>query len=210
MPRVHIPGLPEAFEKERRLREEVYLDQPHFVCGIPLNQITPRIFARLLFIRTPFIGGGEVTPGEIGQFLWACHRDYELPRKRFWGGSNRKRNAFLKSLGRGHDWEELEEEIEMFLDLTFFDAPQGSRSDSTPYACGIASMEYRMLLEPFRWDAEKTLSTPLRRLYQLMRCHGSANGEVLFNRYSDEVKDLALRSMNEDMQAFNELRGGLN
>lgn len=188
-----IPGLSEAYENERRVREEVYLDQPHFVCGIPLNQITPRIFARLLFIRTPFIGGGDVTPGSIGQFLWACHRDFE-PMKDGWFPA-RKRDRFLRSL-RKMDFAELEDGIDEFTRLTFFDAPQGSQGDSTPYVCGIAWMEYRMTLEPFRWDAEKTLSTPLRRLYQLMRCHDSVNGEVLFNRFSDGVKDEFLRGLN--------------
>lgn len=187
--RVQIPGLPEAFDEERRIREEVYLGAPHYVCGIPLKQITPRIFARLLFIRTPFIGGGAVTPSAIGHFLWACHRDFTLPTAGFLGRwRNRRRDAFLRSLKR-MDFDELEDGIDGFLDATFLDMPRGGNADQTPYVCGVAWMEYRMALDPFRWDSERTLDTPLRRIYQLIRCHDAAHGAVLFNPISDKVKD---------------------
>lgn len=195
--RVPISGLSEAYDKERRLREEVYLGQPHYVCGIPLAQITPSIFARLLLIRTPFIGGGDVTPGAIGHFLWACHRDFSLPSKGFLGWwRHRQRDRFLASLKR-LDFAELEAGIDEFLDATFLDMPQGGVRDSTPYVCGVAWMEYRMALDPFRWDSARTLDTPLRRIYQLIRCHDAAQGQPLFNKFSDAVKDKFLRTINE-------------
>ncbi len=189
-----IPGLNEAYDEERRLRELVYLDAPHYICGIPLKQITPRIFARLLFIRTPFLNGGAITPAAIGHFLWACHRDFALPSGRWF--RHRKRNRFLRSLRR-MDFAELEEGIDEFLDETFFDAPQGGTRDDTPYVCGIAWMEYRMTCEPFRWPSERTLETPLRRLYQLTRCDDARQGTPLFNRISDGVKDRWLTEQNK-------------
>lgn len=208
--RVSIPGLPEAFEKERRLREEVYLGSPYFVCGIPLNQITPRIFARLLFIRTPFIGDGDVTPAAIGAFLWACHRDYEKPRTGWFGRTvNRKRDRFLRSLKR-MDFEELEDGIDAFLDATFLDMPSGGKTTDTPYVCGVAWMNYRMMIDPFRLTREVIADIPLREMYQLIRCHDSVNGTPLFNKYSDRIKDDYLRELNADTEALNELSGGLN
>lgn len=201
--RVFIHGLSEAYERERRLREEVYLDQPHYVCGIPLRQITPRMFALLLHIGTPFIGGGVATEGDIGRFLWACHRDFTPPSKGILGRfRNWKRDRFLASL-RKMDFDELEDGIDEFLDATFLDSPQGGKTDDTPYVCGVAWMEYRMALDPFRWDSERTMRTPLRRIYQLIRCHDSSNGIPLFNKISDDVKSEFLR----DLNALNILKG---
>ncbi len=197
-----IPGLTEEYERERRLREEVYLGLPHFLCGIPLRQITPRIFALLLFIRTPFIGSGEVTPASIGQFLWACHRDYDPSKPR-------ERDKFLRSL-IGMNWAGLEYGIDEFLNATFLDAPQGGKDDSTPYVCGIAWMEYRMLIDPFRMTPEAFLDTPLRIIYQRIRCHDAVNGVPLFNRYSDKVKADFVAELNADSKAFDELQKGRN
>ena len=120
--RVQIDGLPEALADERRLREEIYLDGCHWLCGIPLRQITPFLLARLFYVRTPFIGGGEVDMAAIGQFLWALHRDYCAP-KWSWRGRNAQRNAFLRSLRKADRWAELEDGIDAFLDATFLDAP---------------------------------------------------------------------------------------
>lgn len=206
--RVKIPGLSEAYERERRLREEVYLGLPHFVCGIPLRQITPRIFALLLHIRTPFIGGGEVTDAAIGQFLWACHRDFTPPRKRWLRNPNAARDKFMASLAE-KDFDDLEDGIDAFLDATFLDSPQGGRNDDTPYVCGVAWMEYRMALDPFRWDSERTLDTPLRRIYQLVRCHDSAHGVPLFNRFSDDVKQDWMKDFNA-LNALKAMQEGRN
>lgn len=197
MQTVFIPGLEEEYDRESRLREEVYLDAPAWVCGIPLRQITPRLFARLLAIRTPFIGSGEVTHSAIGHFLWACHRDFSLPTRGFMGRfRHRRRNRFLRSLRR-MDFAALEAGIDTFLDATFLDSPQGLRDNATPYVCGIAWMEYRMALDPFRWDSERTLETPLRRIYQLIRCRDATNGVPLFNRHSDPVKQRFIDKINQ-------------
>ncbi len=190
--RVQIDGLPEALADERRLREEIYLDGCHWLCGIPLRQITPFLLARLFYVRTPFIGGGEVDRAAIGQFLWALHRDYCSP-KWSWRGRNAQRNAFLRSLRKADRWAELEDGIDAFLDATFLDAPYGGDVNQTPYVCSIAWIEYRMACEPFRWPSERTMHTPLRRLYQLMRCYALENGGILYNRKSDAVKDSWLR-----------------
>lgn len=153
-------------------------------------------------MRTPFIGGGEVTPAGIGAFLWACHRYYELPKKNWLGRIvNKKRDKFLLALA-DLDFGEIEYKIDEFLDETFFDAPQGGGKGETPYVCGIAWMEYRMACDPFRWSSDRTLDTPLRRIYQLLRCDDIRHGAVLFNRYSDGVKDEFMR----DLAALDELQ----
>lgn len=157
-------------------------------------------------MRTPFLMGGEVTKASIGSFLWACHLSFSLPKSVWWKRNpNAKRDAFLRSI-ISMDFEELEDEIDEFLDETFFDAPQGGKKDETPYVCGIASLEYRMACEPFRWSKDQTLDTPLRRIYGLLRCDSAKHGGILFNPKSDALKDEYLK----DFAAMCELQKGLN
>lgn len=181
-----IPGYDEALADERKAREEAYLDAPHFICGVRLRQITPRILARLFFVETPFLSGGHLGTEHIAQFLWICHWDYSL--------DIHDRDAFIKTL-KGQDYSELAAEIDQFIDDTFLDTPQGSAG--IPYFCNFAWFEY-IMHKAMGWDSEYTLNQPLRRIYQLIRCMELESGAILSNKRSDKVRGdwLATRQNN--------------
>lgn len=171
-----IPGYEEALASERRAREEAYLDAPHFICGVKLRQITPRILARLFAVETPFLGAGEQTDAHAAQFLWACHWDYTQ--------DIHERSKFLKYI-RGIDYDRAVLAVREFIKLTFIDAPTGS--DGVPYVCSLAWFEYAMH-KVMGWPSDYTLDQPMRRIYQLIRCQQISNGDVMVNRISDKVR----------------------
>lgn len=177
-----IPGYNDALAEERRIREEAFLDLPHSICGLKIHQLTPRLLTRLNLVRTPFIFGGDITDARVAQFLWILSLDY-APDKAV-------RDVFIESLLKslGGNLESAIDEIEEYLDDTFLDAPHGGGGASTaPYVCSIAWIVYSMAKEPFRWDEARTMDTPLRKSWQLIRCRALDNGATLVNRKSDSV-----------------------
>lgn len=171
-----------AVREEARLREEAYLETPYFVCGVEISQITPRILTRLFAMETPFLGGSGVSASEaeIGRFLWACSPEFTLDKG--------ARHVFLQSI-ISIDWTQAYVEINEFVRVTFMDAPRGHKA-SIAYVSGVAWLEYMFLQKPFCWDWNtKTADTPVRRLYQLLRCDALTNGAtVLVNPLSDAIK----------------------
>ena len=182
-----------ATAKERRLREEPYLGLPHDICGFYTKQITPYLFALLSQINSPVLFGSESpTDADYAQFLWALSEEFAVDKE--------KRDAFIDRVAKSlfDDRETLISEVHDFLDITFLDVNSGG-SEQTPYVCSCAWLEYSMSKEPFGWDAEKTLHTPLRRIYQLVRCRTLDNGGVLVNNLSDKIKGNWLQDFSEHL-----------
>jgi len=196
-----IPGYDEALAEERRIREEAFLDRPHTICGFKINQITPRLLAVLNLVRTPFIFGGAITEARIAQFLWILSAEYTPDAE--------KRNSFIESLLKslGGDFDAAIEEIESFLDDTFLDAPYGGAGPKeAPYVCSIAWTVYSMAKAPFGWDEARTMDTPLRKSWQLIRCRALDNGATLVNRKSDGVTNEWGGKLNEMLNGNEEQR----
>ena len=182
-----IPGYDAALAFERKARNVVYLGVGEEVCGLRVQDMTPRHLAILTEADNPFVFGGPIDYPQAAQFIGALQ-----PEK------GRNMESVLRHLF-GMDIEEIAKEIFAFVDLTFLDAPTGG-SDSAPIASGLAWMEYRMACEPFRWDCERTLSTPLRRIYQLLRCIDRVNGEVVVNSMSHKCSGDWLATINEGLK----------
>ncbi len=182
-----------ALQVERRQREEVYLGLPHNICGIPCRQITPRLLAILFRLQTPFLTGGGVEPEDTLQFLWTLDRNNPMRVERNLLRRS-KRQQFDDFIKLGFDFDLAEREIDRFLEMTFLDAPEGK--PSRPYVCPIAWLEYSMNGKPFMWDRERTLDTPVRIIYQLLRCRALDNGVSITNKLSDTVLQSALEEIN--------------
>lgn len=187
----------EAVSRERRLREEAYLGTPHFVCGVPLKQITPLILAVLFRINTPFLSGGDIGDEDVLQFLWACHRDNPMREEKSVAWRKSARDKFIAA-SRELDFDKAERGIDDFMRDTFLDAPDGK--PSRPYVCSIAWIEYSMSGKPFAWSREYTMKQPLRVIYQLLRCRALDAGSVLKNPISDPILQTALDELNTPEQ----------
>lgn len=176
-----------ALAQERALREAIFLDVPYDISGIKIQNITPFLLARLLAMGTPYLDGGEYRDTDTVRFLWALSPEF--------CADEAKRDAFIDlAIKTIDDIAKTEAEIEIFLKETFMDGPQGGPA-SVPYVSGIAWMIYAMARKPFKWKREKTLHTPLREIYQLMRCRKLDKGGIIFNE-SDKIKATWLDEVN--------------
>ena len=172
-------------------RNCIYLDIPETVCGESVRNITPRLLARLTAVKSPWIVGGDrFSIDAVFTFIWALHVDYVAhPRSRFiaWLKSDKRRTAkqVLKSLYQ-RDLEECVSEIDSFVSLTYQDSLSDGEVEK-PIAAGVAWLVYSFFEEPFNFDEDKTLDTPLRELYQLLRCRRKSKGGSVMNP-SDKLR----------------------
>lgn len=177
-----VQGYESAIEAEQIARNVAYLGQPEYVCGEPLNNLTPHLFGVLTVARSPFVCGGPITPATVAQFLWACHRDYAPPAwHRFTSRRLRKRISVKCST---LDLAEAHSEITAFLDLTFMDAPKSGKLER-PVASNTAWLNFRFRHEPWKFSEEKTMHAPFRILYQELRCWTKENTEETLTNQSD-------------------------
>jgi hypothetical protein len=183
---IDTPEYLAALAEERRLREEIYLDLPRDICGIEVKQITPHLRAVLFNIGSPFITEGSITTAHILQFLWACSTDYSTSRFARWRFMRRaSRINLIKAANQ----------IEEFLDDTFLDAPYGGKK-SVPYVSSLAWIEVAMR-RIMGWGIETTMHTPLRRIYQLIRCERLEKGDcAIINARSDYERDRSMHAAN--------------
>lgn len=188
-----VPGYLEAVEKERRSRTLVFLGLPENICGEKIHNLTPHLLVVLFSIGSPFVcgGGGDITAAHIAQFIWALHVDY-IPRSN--PGSEELRKKICDSIA-SRDLRKSYDEIAEYLEETFLDAPDGD-AKSRPIASQPAWLIYRFRREPFRMTKEEVMHTPLRELYQLLRCEDKYNGEDPKNKLSDKVRGDWLAEMN--------------
>jgi len=164
----------EAVQHERRARGFVYLSPVTDLCGIRVRHMTPRDLALLEQHGNPFLYGGAGDFADAAQFIGVLREDKADLQDTL---------AVLLTL----ELQAVADEIGEYVTLTFMDAPTGGANDSTPIASGAAWMEYRFACEPFRWDCERTMATPLRRLYQLVRCWRKDSGEIVANSLSGGI-----------------------
>lgn len=186
MPKSCIPGYEDALKEERGLRLGVFLGVNPKICGVEIREITPRLLALLLCMETPFICGGEYDNAHTLSFLWAMSPQFvraDHPEH------NERVEALTATLRKslGDAFTQAEDEIDAFIFNTFLDGPQSGGADSKPYVTGVAWMLYTMAKEPFVWDTERTLDTPIRIIHQLQRCKQLDGGSILYNEISDTV-----------------------
>lgn len=191
MPKSCIPGYDEAIRQEKRIREEAFLDVGADIGGVRIKQITPFLWIRLRVMETPFLTNGDCTTAEILRFLWALSPDFTTDK------SEREVFCFesAKSLA-DYGFDNASTAIDLFIRDTFMDSPSGVGPDSVPYVIGPAWLIYKMACEPFKWNRNQTLHTPIREIYQLTRCHDLDNGRILYNEISDSIKAKWLDNLN--------------
>lgn len=167
-----VQGYAEAVANEQAARVTAYLDKPEIVCGEPLRNITPHLLAILLDIETPFYCGGNYGYPHVAQFLCALHVEELDASPINVLRMTRSATRFLL--------EDCAAQISAFITLTFMDSPKGGGNDK-PIASSIAWLRYRFRCEPFRMKPSETMRTPLRQLYQELRCWERDNGEDVRN-----------------------------
>ncbi len=184
-----IPGLRDAVESERFSRDLAFAEVPEDICGIPVRPLDWLRFARLSIIGSPFVCGGEVTPGEVAAALWLLSPDHSPSRWRRWLFMRRiRRIPYLK----------LCEGLDRYFAEALEDAPGGDATTCAPsYFSGLAAY-VDCFAHEYGWPTEQVMRLPRKQLWQLLRCIQSRHGKTtFFNSKSDRVRGDWLRQQNE-------------
>jgi hypothetical protein len=179
--KIVIPGYVEAIASEQRDRSIAFLGLPELVGGVKVEPLTPRRFEWLRAVNNPFVCGGEINLAAVLQFIWCMQLLFCIDTE--------KRDAFLElvSLKIASELEQSVKDIETYLELAFMDAEMGGTA-SVPFYSGTASLIGRMN-EHFGWDMDRTLETPYRVIYQLLRYIAHGNGVGLKNERSMRISN---------------------
>lgn len=185
-----VPGLDAACAQERRERNQAYLDIPSTVCGVSVRQMTPMDLIKLTYAGSPYlVGSGNISYPVAAQFIFHLSVSALTIEESLSAVSNLT-------------LQECDEQISEYVDLTFRDqSSSGGIAPSAPIACLAAWLEYRMGAEPWKWDREKTLSTPIRIIFQQIRCWLSEKGENVANKLSGACTGAFLDNLNSQLQS---------
>lgn len=69
-PQLNVPGLADAVEHSRLVREVAFLDVTETVSGFELLPMTVNHLTLLTVARSPLLGGGTPSPAQLAQFIW--------------------------------------------------------------------------------------------------------------------------------------------
>lgn len=185
-----IQGYEQAVEAEQQARNVIYLDQPEIVLGQELRNITPHLLAVLTVIKSPFYLGGAFDHRHVAQFLWSMHVNYSPHDKRG--------RAYMADVASHFSLDQCREEIGAFIDLTFMDMPTGGKPEK-PIASNIAWLIFRFRHDPWRMKEPEIIHTPLRKLYQELRCWMREQDQDVPNK-SDMHKATWIEQINEAMR----------
>lgn len=194
-----INGFDEACAQERHERNSAYLDLPAGVCGVVIRQMTPMDLARLTVAKNPYLtGSGAISHPVAAQFVFhlaaspitiesalACVAAFEI--------------------------DELDNQIAQYLDVTFRDqASSGGMAPGAPVASLVAWLEYRMAGTPWGWNRDRTMGTPLRVIWQQIRCWLSEKGEPVINQLSGKKTGKFLRDLEEEHKGDSSITKKIN
>lgn len=199
-----------AVESERVDRASAIVGLPERICGLPVVQLTPWLVEFLIAKGSPFISGGNVTPGAILHFLWILN-------PRFDPIFNLGGEEFIELNGLTLDYGQARKEISEYMERTFLDAPTGK--EELPLYSSAVGIARQLMCDPFRWSEHKALHTPLRKSYQYLKAHAKSLGANVVNGRSGKISGELLDMQNawNAMQAkwraqlpCLDLYGGLN
>lgn len=182
--RVEIPGYSEALADEAAVRELSYVDAPRTVAGIDVRQPTILDVVLLTHAESPFLVGGQITPGAIAQWFWHMATPEYRKRGRVWHILTMRRLKYDETL----------REIQEFLDRHLQDSPAGSESTQAEFVSWVAAAVHA-LASAYGWTERDILNMPLARVFQYLRLiQRNLDPNALFINRSDRVRGVWLKS----------------
>lgn len=157
-------------------RAAAFAPVPDYILGLAVRPITPPVYSLLHAIGSPLVcGGAAPLEGDLRNYVWFSSR---------WFTPRRWLARWLKPLvlfpltlrlasGDVHRYHAALAlalfDLRQILDDLFADAPAGGRSlpGSPPT---LEAQLINTFATAYRWPPERTRSTPLRQLFQLLRC----------------------------------------
>jgi hypothetical protein len=158
-----------ALAAETARREEAFLGRTVEVCGFKLRRMTPEDLLILTGVGNPFVVPGQVTPGDIAQFLWIL-RVPPVPRPWY------RRLFRLQAPGSSHPdasfyahvvalpFAAATAEIYAHVDAIFADVPAVEEAVAPRRLCFLAPLVTEMV--DAGWRESEILAMPLGKLFQ--------------------------------------------
>ena len=136
---------------------------------LPANPLTARQMLLLEYAGCAFMCGGEVTPGDVVQFLWVISPEYSTDVK--------EATAFSRKIG-GIQFTSAAESIKRWLELQLLDIPAGRPTGKISGRVWLAQY-VDLFAHQYGWSDDRILDTPILRLGQykneiLARLNGDA------------------------------------
>lgn len=205
--RLRLPKLITYREAASRRRAEAFCDAPDYVLGQEVRPLTPRTFSMLVAVGSHFVVGGRATEGDVRNYLWFhspawCHSGVNgwarskarvlrpllcelAPRRVRWLGFQLDLDCYSAALALAIA------DIRRLIDDAFADCPAGRSGGAA-----IATVEAEMInvfAREYCWPMERTRNTPLRQLFQLLRCVRASHGDDIGDRGEQEILAAHLR-----------------
>ncbi len=220
--RLRLPELVAYREAAARRRAAAFCDAPDYVLGIVVQPLTPRTFSMLAAVGCHFVCGGRPTEGDVRNWIW-----FHSPAwtNRQGAGWQRRKAAALRPFLRQLDAHPLLRrltrrpldlahyhavmalaiaDIRRLVEDAFADCPAGG-----PDVAPVATMEAQLtntFAKAYGWAPERTRATPLRQLFQLVRCIQQANGHDIADRGEQEIVAAHLRRRQAELDSENAQR----
>jgi hypothetical protein len=186
---------------DRRRAAAMVLDHDT-VAGMTLRAITPRSYSMLCVIGSPFLAGAPGGVADVRNYVWLHSPDFTVDPRRA-DGARAKVMAELErnilppwlrwrySRRRVHDltaagYAIASAKIGEIFEETFADGP--APGNGGPRVGASLEAQFLEIFAQWpRWPLETPVSfTPLRKLYQLLRC---ANGGDFDSREADIIAE---------------------
>lgn len=182
--RFATPGFAEAVKAENDIRDAAFLDLTANICGVEIRQMTPRDLIILEGIGNPVAQKVRFSKEDVFDFLRVMSVHY---RPGAWFNAWR-----IKRAVNHMDAKDAIPALIKYLDATFQDSPSGGGA-GIPYA-GWCAYYADIFGSEYGWPMERTLSTKLKVLYQLLKCiRRRHDPECILMNPSDKIKGDALR-----------------
>jgi hypothetical protein len=190
-----LPRYKEAVDYENQLRTLSFLPVHDYIGNIPVVQFSPVKYILLESAHNPFVCGGTIEPSDIVQFIWALSPDY---------GQLNKREAVIK-LCSDLPYNETIEKIRKYLDESFIDSMEGNPIgiETITYYSWIAGL-IDIFAAEYGWTSDHVLNMPFKQLYQYVKVikeRKAGDKVILWNPYSDKVKDEEMNKLNHQPAA---------
>lgn len=158
-----IPGLSEAVERERAVRELAMLDII-VLCGIPCRQVSVRTYTLLCGMESPFFNSKRPCRIEdVAVYLWLHCLEYRE-------GDEKSRIRWVKRNVRplAGRVEKCILEITRHITDSFMDSPGPGNQDGKEYFIGSAALIDQLAAE-YGWTDDFMMRLPVARLFQYQR-----------------------------------------
>ncbi len=206
-----IPGVKEAIEREKFLRNAAFILDAVDVAQFKLRCMTLKDMIRLEVIHHPLVTGGEVSTFDLACFLWLMCEDYNeagAGRKKFMRQCRKLffptspllfRGPFWKAreLTKAHNYVTILTSVKQYVEDQFFDAPGQSQAQFLPSYYSDGTFWCALLSREYGWHIDQVMNCKLQIMFQFRNEWRQRNGLPVGNP-SDRIANEYLAKINEN------------